>query len=1038
MNRGYVEGYYDDKLSIVHVDETLLRELGYEYDDFMEATGGSFRNMFYGENKYFLEAERFPNIKGNGEGQVLTREGVPIYVRMYKSGTKDSDGRDMWRMGVEIDQILQNLKIVNNVIKSGMWSMDFNRDGELSGTFWSHEFRKMLGFHDTLDFPNKFSSWKDLLHPEDKEKVLAQLRAAVDDKTNETKYNVEYRIRMADGTYHWFRSSADTSRRIDGTAKRIVGIFVNIDAVKSAQKKIQMGRAFHEAFTESNLCEYYVNLTENTYDSLKVSDSLLEIHEENEEWDKLIQAYLDQFVCNEDRESVAAVFDRKYMEEKLREGAKEASLECRIIIDGQEHWVRNVVLPGDELSGCQYAMIYVRDITEAKQEEENLRALSMENHARAQMIDGMVKLVSRFSVIDFENDFYTFYNLEGEKDYDAYGKYSDFIRIADHKFKSLTSEMTVGEIIGESHINSVLKSQDDVFQFEYSDMDETWYKNCSVMPLEWKDGRLTKVMFVSQDITAVKKLELDAHRALKEAYEAANRANAAKTEFLSNMSHDIRTPMNAIVGMTAIAGAHVDDKNRVLECLSNINQSSRHLLGLINEVLDMARIENKKVSIVDAEFNLSEMVDNVYNIIRPEIASHNHELNVELIDIEHELLYGDEQRIQQILINIFSNAIKYTPDGGKIDFTITEKRTRYKDLVGFEFVVEDNGIGMDEEFQKKIFEPFARADDKRTSSIQGTGLGMSITKNIIDMMRGHIKVESQMGKGSRFTVTLFLKRKNEAMGEREELLSLPVLVVDDDDLSGKSTLEILEEIGVNGEWVESGMEAIDRVHKRHDKDEDYFAIIIDWKMPEMDGIETARHIRKIVGPEVTIIILSAYDISEIEAEARAAGVDDFIVKPLFKTRIYEKLKSLVMEKKEPAPKNPLEDFVNADYKGKRILIVEDNEINSEIAQEIIGTSGADIEIARNGKIALDMVSDNPKGYYNLIFMDIQMPVMDGYEATRAIRSLQDGKGADVPIVAMTANSFVEDVLKAKEAGMNEHVAKPVDMKKLSSILREWL
>lgn len=539
------------------------------------------------------------------------------------------------------------------------------------------------------------------------------------------------------------------------------------------------------------------------------------------------------------------------------------------------------------------------------------------------------------------------------------------------------------------------------------------------------------------DVSQEKKAEIESHKALKDAYRAAENASRAKTEFLSNMSHDIRTPMNAIVGLTAIAGANIESQDRVVECLGKITKSSRHLLGLINEVLDMARIESGRMSLAEEDFSLPELVDNLLTLTKPAIDEHKHQLEAHVEHIEHEAVCGDSLRIQQVFVNLMSNAVKYTPDGGNITLTIKEKPNGFSELGCYEFSIEDNGIGMTPEFQKIMFEPFSRADDHRTTKVQGTGLGMAIARNIVNLMNGDIQVESAPNKGTKITVTVYLKLQENEKEQEKELLDLPVLVVDDDKTCCESTVATLQEIGIAGEWVLTGKEAVERCAARHKTGRDYFAVILDWKMPEMDGIATARRIRECVGENVTIIILTSFDFSEIEEEARAVGVNAFMAKPLFRSRLTATLRQFTSGKKEKNARNYLEDFAKENYAGKRILLVEDNALNREIATEIIGMTGVTIDSAENGKIAVEKVMEAPEKWYDLIFMDIQMPIMNGYEATAAIRALAGSRGK-VPIIAMTANAFAEDVQLAKNTGMNEHIAKPLDLNKLNDVLKQWL
>ncbi len=460
-------------------------------------------------------------------------------------------------------------------------------------------------------------------------------------------------------------------------------------------------------------------------------------------------------------------------------------------------------------------------------------------------------------------------------------------------------------------------------------------------------------------------------------------------------------------------------------------------MGLINEVLDMARIESGKMSLAEEDFNLSELVDNLVTLTKPGIDEHGHNFEVHIEHIEHEAVCGDSLRIQQAFVNLMSNAIKYTPDRGNITFSIKEKPNGFSELGCYEFCIEDNGIGMTPEYQKIMFEPFSRADDHRTTKVQGTGLGMAIARNIINLMNGNITVDSTLNKGTKITVTIYLKLQESRKEQEKELINLPVLVVDDDKTCCESTIATLKDIGIEGEWVLTGKEAVECCYARHEMNSDYFAVILDWKMPEMDGIETARKIRERIGKEVTIIILTSFEFSEIEEDARAAGVDAFIAKPLFRSRLTAALRQFTSEKKEKNARDYLEEFAKVDYTGKRILIVEDNELNREIAAEILGMTGAEIDVAENGKIAVEKVINAPENEYDLTFMDIQMPIMNGYEATAAIRSLPGARGK-VPIIAMTANAFAEDVQLAKNTGMNGHIAKPLDMNKLNDVLKQWL
>lgn len=1033
---GTITGYYDAELSILSVSDLLLHNLNHSYASLMEQTKGSLKNLFYKKDATFLDNARFRQIQGGGEGQILTADGSPVYVRLYKKDAVDTDGTPIWILSVQMNWAYENLALVNESIHSALWYFECNENDEIVHANWSHAFRQLLGYHDILDFPNKLDSWSNLLHPEDYNRVMQLLLETIADKTNTTKYNVEYRLKMQDGQYQWFRASAEVIRRLDGSANRIAGIINNIDAEKRSRMQAQRAAAFHRAFTSANLCEYYVNLEKNTFDAFKVEPSLMTAFEQNHTWDGLVRFFVDNYVVEEDKKSVTNFYNRAYITEKLKGLETELRQECRIVLDGEERWVSNVVMRG-EIEDSKYAMIFLRDITESKAETARRMQMASDNASMDLLIKSMVRLLDRFVVCDLENDRYRFYNLQGDMIYAPTGAYHDFVEQVAARYKTLEPLAAMDALFSPENIRKNLQGENDIYKFEYCSIDENTYKIASIIPLEWDGTKLVKALLASMDVSQEKKAEIESHKALKDAYRAAENASRAKTEFLSNMSHDIRTPMNAIVGLTAIAGANIESQDRVVECLGKITKSSRHLLGLINEVLDMARIESGRISLAEEDFSLPELVDNLLTLTKPAIDEHHHQLEVHVEHIEHEAVCGDSLRIQQVFVNLMSNAVKYTPDGGNITLAIKEKPNGFSELGCYEFSIEDNGIGMTPEFQKIMFEPFSRADDHRTTKVQGTGLGMAIARNIVNLMNGDIQVESAPNKGTKITVTVYLKLQENEKEQEKELLDLPVLVVDDDKTCCESTVATLQEIGIAGEWVLTGKEAVERCAARHKTGRDYFAVILDWKMPEIDGIATARKIRERVGEDVTIIILTSFDFSEIEEEARAAGVNAFMAKPLFRSRLTATLRQFTSGKKEKNARNYLEDFAKENYAGKRILLVEDNELNREIATEIIGMTGVTIDSAENGKIAVEKVMEAPEKWYDLIFMDIQMPIMNGYEATAAIRALAGSRGK-VPIIAMTANAFAEDVQLAKNTDMNEHIAKPLDLNKLNDVLKQWL
>lgn len=523
-------------------------------------------------------------------------------------------------------------------------------------------------------------------------------------------------------------------------------------------------------------------------------------------------------------------------------------------------------------------------------------------------------------------------------------------------------------------------------------------------------------------------------REMEEARKEAQRANRAKSEFLSNMSHDIRTPMNGIVGMTAIARTNIDDKVRVEDCLKKITMSSRHLLGLINDILDMSKIENGKLSLNMDQISLRETMDSIVNIVQPQIKSKQQHFDIFIQKITTENVYCDSVRLNQVIINLLSNAVKFTPENGTIHVYLSQEESpKGDDYIRCHFRVKDNGIGMTPEFQETIFETFTRERTKQVQKTEGTGLGMAITKCIVDAMKGSIELTSAPQKGTEFHITLDLE-KAEVLEEDMILPSWNMLVVDNNEDLCSGAVSALREIGVNAECALDGETAVDMVEKRHKDHADYHIVLIDWKMPGMDGLQTTREIRKRVGDEMPILIISAYDWNDIEEEALEAGVQGFISKPLFKSNLYLGLRQFVdgVSEEPKQEDDELEYFV-----GKRILLAEDNDLNWEIAEDILTNAGFELERAENGQVCVDKFNESEVGYYDVVLMDIRMPVMDGYGAAENIRALER-PDADLPIIAMTADAFSEDIQHCLDCGMNAHIAKPIDVKKLIQQLHQYL
>lgn len=696
----------------------------------------------------------------------------------------------------------------------------------------------------------------------------------------------------------------------------------------------------------------------------------------------------------------------------------------RMPVKGGLKWVKMATTFTDQLvDGVNIAYTVMTDIDDSMQEQliKSITYESIPGFVSQQKIcrDG------RFVLLEANKKFADFVGLDER----TVTSYVPFSSISDDE-KSILNQ------------NILRMQQGEPVYFTFHTKDKNGMKACMQINgrcIRW-EGDEPVYLFVYIDITEQfelqKQLKLQSIQ-LQEALRQAEKANNTKSDFLSNMSHDIRTPMNAIMGMTMIAKAHINNREKVLDCLGKIESSSKLLLSLINEVLDMSKIESGKLVLSKQDINIGVLLEDLIVMMQPQIRSKQHSQHIYMQHFKHENVWGDLQRINQILMNILSNAIKYTPENGLINITVEEEELDGKTGM-YKFIFEDNGIGMKPEFLDKIFLPFERANDDKIANIQGTGLGMSISYKIIKMMGGDIEIESEYGKGSRFMISIPLSYREQIADEWIDTNNKSILVIDNDELACITTCHYLDEIGVPCEYVCSGPEALEKLEQNCLEDKDYFAIIVDLKMPGMNGLETIRRIWSISGIHIPIIILSSYDIEEYEEEARAMKVDVCMTKPVYKSKLVRILKSFTHERKKEGTPDNVFKLSDADYSGKRILLVEDNELNREIAVEILSSTGATVDTATNGLEALEIMTSVSIDYYNLIFMDIQMPVMDGYEATRRIRLLPHLNMTRIPIVAMTANAFSEDILHAVKAGMNNHLSKPIDIKALIKVLNTYL
>lgn len=962
-------------------------------------------------------------------------QSVMIYIK---------DVQDVYREGLKHEEL--NLK--NEVILQSLGEVNFGIYLINLDTGYSRIIRRYEEDRDIVDGRDR--SWNETMeellqkryHPDYHEKFrsvfsLEGLREAMEKGKEKTELIA---LRKIHGEYHYVTACGSPYEN-EKKQPYVILAFQDVDErIRSEIEHMQNDRRMAAIIESRYSVMNTVYLDSGVCERVSLASAEREAQTKMGEYTHYIEAAVRDRVYEEDREKFLEMLSLENLRKKAAEVQEYEEMVFQYRLRGEPViWLEEHIFFMRQ-ENCVVVNILGRDITEKKKKEEEENRLARE---KAYIINSLSSMF-----------FATYYMDLTEGTYRAVIQREDVSKVLGQRIDCTSAFQMYAEkfihpddqeeylrVMDYERIQENLSQEHPIVAFEYRKKtdasEETQWIRATVVLAETVNGTPKTALYVAQDVTEVKQKEERERKTLLDACNAANHANASKSEFLSRMSHDIRTPMNAIIGMTAIAGTHLDDRERVADCLGKITVSSRHLLSLINEVLDMSKIESGKIDLAEEEFNLSDLVESLLTIIRPSVREKKHELEVRVFEVNHENVVGDPLRLQQVFTNILSNAVKYTPEGGKIEIEILEKQTRVYGYGCYEFVFRDNGIGISKEYQEKIFEPFSRAEDSRVSKIEGTGLGMTIAQNIVRMMNGSIRVDSREGQGSQFTVTLFLKQQDMPELDISELENLRVLVADDDECACESACTILKDIGMSGEWVLSGEEAVERVKAANETEKPFFAVILDWKMPGMDGIETAREIRKVIGPDVPIIILSAYDWSAVEEEAKAAGISGFISKPLFKSRLIYLFKQFTDGEEYPEDEAP-EKPAGKDFSGKRILLVEDNELNREIAEEIISMSGAEVESAVNGREGAGMFERSAEGYYDLIFMDIQMPVMNGYEATAAIRKMDRSDARTIPIIAMTANAFAEDVQASKKAGMNEHITKPLDFGDLMKCIEEWI
>ncbi len=745
--------------------------------------------------------------------------------------------------------------------------------------------------------------------------------------------------------------------------------------------------------------------------------------------------FANEVVREEDQSNYIAMYERLI--------AGEQFATCDFRVKGSNIWSR--VHMFRENMDAPIVRGYVQDVStpysyvakqEQEKEEERNKRMDLEREA-LQLMRGISDSYDMVIFVNLSQNTYhmisydRFLNQSASEE----GNFDELIEIGTSTVPDSYKESFHNAFSRESLLSEYKAGKKDVYleHQQYDDAGTVHWVSTQVLFVDNPYDEDILEITLSQNIDERIHTEAEQRERLEGALQLAESANVAKTQFLSSMSHDIRTPMNAIIGMTTLASKHLDDKEYMKSCLSKMALASNHLLTLINDVLDISKVESGKMSLNPIVFSMADTVTNLVNIVRQQVSAKGLKFDVRVHNIKKEYLFADELRLNQIFINILSNAVKYTPEGGYVSMDISEEFIAgVSDKVRVIYVVKDTGIGMSKEFQEHMFDSFSRANPEKFGDVQGSGLGLTISKTMIDMMDGTIQCDSELGKGSTFTVTLELPIAEKIM---DDLILPPmeVLLVDDDVIFLESAANTLIQLGISPECVDNGAEAIEKSVYRHEIGKDYPVIIVDWQMPGMNGIETIKQIRTKVGPSVSIIVISAYEWHDIEALAKEAGADGFISKPFFPSNVYENMSRILGLRTDVRDDSSLDTW-QPNLEGMNILVAEDNDMNWEIAAEILSIYHVNAVRAEDGRKCVELLENSNAGEFDMVLMDIKMPYMDGYEATIAIRNSNKPHVKNIPVVAMTADAFSEDIQKCKEVGMNAHIAKPLNISNLISVL----
>ena len=1032
---GMMGGYIEAGFPFYFINDRMLEYLGYASEaEFVSDIEGLVSNCMHPDDRAMVDGEVARQMAERGEYMVeyrmKRRDGSYLWVHDLGREVTAENGKPAI-ISVCIDVTAQKkaqaevVHLYNNV-PGAVFRVKY--DAEFSVADANDGLYELLGYtrEEFIALGNRMSA---VVYPDDLEAVRDKLLAK---EVRERTIQDEHRLVCKGGGIKWISLKAQVMPGDDGTPY-FYGFLVDITDEKLAQERVRELYEkelayFAQAASLEGSIQGRVNVTQDRVESYQ-STADCSIAQTGDTYEQAVRRLADSAVDTAYGEHLRSSLDRTRILNDFSAGKTDLHFEfLRRRIGGSAFWSRTSFrYHQNPESGDVIAFFYTIDVTEQKVQEQLL--------SRVTELDYEV-----LSDIDIRQD--TFHVVSYHAGTEAFMPAKGRFQAEAKAIAAATMEPAAGQRylakLDPDHMQREL-DQRGSYSFLTETRDEHGNTRVKRYQVFYISRELGRVCIARTDVTDIIRQEQQQKEALAAALAAAEQANAAKTDFLSRMSHEIRTPMNAIIGMSAIAAQAIDNEERVADCISKIGISSRFLLSLINDILDMSRIESGKLLLKSEKIPMEDFLNGLNAICYGQAAAKGVEYECIVDPTLDDFYIGDAMKLQQVLLNILSNAIKFTGEGGKVTFSAAAHK-KNKGGATLRFIVNDTGIGIGEEFLHHIFEPFAQESMGTTAVYGGTGLGLAISKNIVDMMGGKIAVRSIKGIGSEFTVDVQLGITEEGLlrhGRKRtpNFSALKTLVVDDDVAVCESAVATLKEMGVTAEWVDSGRKAIERVQALWEDGRHFDMILIDWKMPDIDGIETARRIRAIVGPDVTIIIMTAYDWACIEHEARLAGVNLLMSKPMFKSSLVSAFSKALGEKEAcEAQEQP----IHFDFTGRRILLVEDNAINTEVAVALLEDRGFTVDTAENGLRAIEVFSKSEAGYYDAILMDIRMPLMDGLTAANNIRHMSNADAGRIPIIAMTANAFDDDIDKSKAAGMNAHLAKPIEPERLYQVLYDLM